>query len=236
MALETGTFKRSATVFPLATGTGKSLLQDADRGVFEALAYFAFVLDRYMGARLVAEAAACNAPIASAVAYQLPDEPGPYLTEEQVKFPLLSIQRLTDKVEDRTVTRRHNVSQWRVSYVLPPLTAGQREVIKPILHAVPAIIDDRIEAGGDPAYQGGAVVFGSSALLEKTIMTAVEYAEWTDGGQLSFPSVVMTLEVSELALEVVGAYDALNGTDTHLNLAQPPAATLTDVVVVSTNT
>lgn len=236
MALEWGTFGEGASVFPLTSSTANSLLKDADPAIFYCLDFFAFVLGAYMGTRLVAEATACGAPITAAVAYTLPDDPATYLTQAQVAFPLLAIHRVQDVVTDRTLTYREAKGTWRVHYVLPPIDAGQRERLLPALRAAARIIDNRIEAKFDPNYLGGARIFGPGyANLESIRLMTVDYAEWETGSPLSFPAAAMTLEVCERDTVIAGAFDALAGTDTALDLKEPPAATLADVVDIATD-
>ncbi len=238
MALEGATFKRGGVTFPLsATPTNSSLL-DADPAVYYCLAYFESVLNTYMGGRLAYEAAQSGiSTITNAVAYTVPDEPSDYLTEEQVKFPLLCVYRARARFNDKSITYRHTVGDWRVAYVLPPMTAGQRERLMPLLNAVPSIIDDRCEAHYDAGYLSGAQVFGPSyANLESISVTDVDHAKWDAGGELVFPAVILTLEVKERANQVTTAYDALAGADTNLDAAQTGTTSLSDVVQVATTT
>ena len=213
MVAQYGTFAHGATVFPISGALSNTFLRDADPAVYWCLDFFDFVITKYLGDRILAEATACGAPVDYAVAYALPDNPAAYLTEEQARFPLLAIDRVRDTVDGRTVTWRQSKNEWKLFYVLPPLSPGQRERLKPALRAVARVIDARLEAMGDPTYRNGARVFGAGfANLEKIFLTGVEYGDWDAGSGLTFPAVTMTLEVTERDMPVDGAFEALEST------------------------
>jgi hypothetical protein len=237
MALEGNTFKHGGTVFPLTASTSNSLLLDADPAVYYTLSYLASVIQTYAGSRLAAEANAAGLTIATAVAYQLPDEPTRYLTEEQVKFPLLAVYRTRGDFADRTMTWRHDTGEWRVAYVLPPVTAGQRERLQPILHAVSAIVDNRLERQHDEGYLSDASWMGSSyANLETIRCTSYDIAAWEDGGDLTFPALIMTLEVKERVAPIAAAYDAMTRIDVKQDNTATGETTLADLVQTQTST
>lgn len=231
MALEYSTFAHGGTVFPLSGSLTNSLLRDGDPSLYWCLDYFSFVINAYLGARIVAEAAACGAPISAAVAYSLPDDPKSFLTQSQVKFPLLSLHRESDVLTDKTITWRGSRSTWKLHYVLPTLDAGQRERLIPTLRAVSAIVDNRIENTYDPGYLGGAKVFGPSyANLEYIRALSASYGDWENGDGLSFPSIAITIEVAERDTVVPGAFDHLAGIDTSEDLANTGQVTVPDVI------
>jgi hypothetical protein len=224
MALENATFQRGAAVYPLASPGTNSFLQDADPSLFWVTAFYAAVIETYLGPRILAEAAASGAPITDAVAYTIPDDPTDYLTEEQIKFPLLAVYRVREMLNNRTVAWRHDTAEWKVAYVLPPLTAGQRERLHPALNAVKAVLDDRTELTFDPAYLGGVSPLGAAyANLESIYVTAAEYVSWEAGGDLVFPALLLTLEVKERQMQPPTAYAALTGTDTSVDTPDPIA-------------
>lgn len=213
MVAQYSTFAHGATVFPISGALSNTFLLDADPAVYWCLDFFDYVITKYVGSRLLSEAIACGAPVDNAVAYALPDSPAAYLTEEQARFPLLAIDRVRDSVKDRTVTWRDSTNEWKLYYVLPPLSPGQRERLKPALRAVARIVDARLEAMGDPTYRSGVRVFGEGyANLEKITLTAVDYGDWDAGDSLVFPAVTMTLQVVERDMPVAGAFEALSET------------------------
>lgn len=237
MGLEYNTFRHGATTFPVTASQTNSFLRDADPTVYWLLDYFAFVIDKYVGERLLLEAGDCGAPIENAVEYSVPDNPEAYLTQEQVKFPLLSLHRTNDVVTDRTMTWRGSKCTLKLHYVLPTLDAAQRERVMPVLHAVARIIDSRIENTYDPTYLSGALILGEDyANLEKINLMAVDYGEWSSGGDLTFPSVSMTIEAYERDEQVPGAFDAMTSVLLNEDLAETGETTLPDVVEVDTDT
>lgn len=238
MALEESTFAHGAAVYPLPAATTNALLLDADPSLYYVLDFYAAVLATYMGARLIAQASAAGVTaVTAAVGYKLPDNPAEYLTEQQVKFPLLAVYRTRATRRDRTVTYRDNVQEWKAAYVLPPMTSGQREQLIPILRAVEDILDNRTELGFDPAYLSGAKILASSyANLETIEVKAAEYTSWEAGRDLVFPSVMLTLEVKERGAFVAGSYDALERVDVNIDSAASGEDTLSDVVQTRTTT
>lgn len=213
MALEYSTFGNGATVFPLTPSTTNTFLKDADPSVYWCLEFFEHVINRYVGTRLVAEADACGAPLDYAVAYALPDSPQAYLTEEQARFPLLAIERVKDSQGWSSNSYRHAKNEWRLHYVLPPLSPGQRERLKPALRVVARTIDSRIEAGCDSQWNNNARVFGPAyANLESIECSDVTYGDWDAGGGLTFPAVTMSLLVVERDIPQLGAFEDLTDT------------------------
>lgn len=242
MASEESVFRHGAAVFPPPSALTNSLLRDVDPGVFYVLAFYESVLNTYLGTRFAAQALAAGvtsngAAITTTVAYTLPDNPTDYLTEHQVKFPLLAVYRVRSTRRDRTVTWRQNVGQWKVAYVLPPLTAGQREQLIPILRAVENVLDNRTELGYDAAYLSGAKILASSyANLETIEVKDAEYTAWEAGRDLVFPAIVLTLEVKERGAPISDAYDPLGDVDTNLDNAGTGETTMSDVVQTRTDT
>jgi hypothetical protein len=160
---ERGSFQYAGSVYPLATSTGNSALKDADPALYYALNFFSSVLTTYLQSRLVAEATAANVTIITqAVAYELPYDPLTVLQEQQWgKFPLLAIWRTGGKDRWRTIGRMDRLNAWKVAYVLPPLTGGQRERLQPFINkSVHDILLDRIENMGDPGWNSGASPWG----------------------------------------------------------------------------
>lgn len=168
---ERESFVHGGTTYPLGTNTGNSSLRDADPSLYYTIAFFASVLQTYLGARLVAEAAAAGLTgpnvITKAVTYALPYDPITVLQEQQfAKFPLLAVWRTTDKNIWRTIGRMQSADVWKVAYVLPPITGAQRERLQPLLKAAKEILLNRIENMGDPNFLSGAQVWKLANLDE----------------------------------------------------------------------
>ena len=138
---------------PLATGTGRSLLFDADPAVAYALDYFAFVITNYVGARLMeAVGGGVMAQIQSPVAQQYPSIPTPDMLGNQLGFPLLCIGRKRSMTGRHSAGFEHDRCMFDLLYVLPPMTAAQTELVKPIFRAVEAALRSSATQGWDPAY------------------------------------------------------------------------------------
>ena len=235
-------FQTGGAVYPLTSATTNSLLQDADPSLFYVLDYYSYCLTNYFGARLLAEAAKVPviAPIAAAVQYILPLDPVTFLQESQVQFPLLAIYRVKETYKWKSIGWNEDVSQWKVSYVLPPITAGQRERIQPILRAAAKVLQNRTENMFDPGYTPPGFALGSSpwaaANLEEINLISGEYEFWSNTGNLSFPTWTGTLEVKERDLENATQFaNSFGGLDAEIDLAaspnQPVVTDLADVTV-----
>lgn len=223
---------------PLTSSVANSLLRDADPAVYYALEFYAQVLETHLRARLVAEAAAVGATqVASAVAETLPIDPEQYITEEHLKFPLLTLHRESTSYKYLT-KRRVAIHKLKLAYVLPPLRAAEAERLLPILHLVGNLIDQKTVQGLDPAYTpsaptgtAGEFVWSSS----RAGVAKVEVKDSTTGAfqissDLFFPAIVMSLEMWELADSDfrnndtnnggTSAYPELDGADVQIDLRQ----------------
>jgi hypothetical protein len=196
---EQASFRHGGVTYPLPVGTGQSLLRDADPALYWVQKYLESILQSYMGARLVEECAACGVTsVTKAVGYTIPYDPASSLQELAiVKWPLLAIWRQTGKYKWRTVGRMETVATWKVVYVLPPLTAGQRERLTPILNSVPKILLNRIENKFDPAFEGGAN-FAELAGVDSIDMTDDGWGSYDlPETQKYFPAWMGTITVVE---------------------------------------
>jgi hypothetical protein len=231
MSGDFGTFNYGGLKFPLSTSSGNSLLQDADPVIFHALAFYSAILTLHMGSRLLAEAAACSAPITQAVAYTTPLDPLPFLQEEHFNFPLLALYRVSEKNSYRTLNWSHGTSKIGIAYVLPPLTPGQAERILPILRAAPLIIANRTEQGFDPAYLNGAKVWSAAFAGLENIEAPVEsqYGSYPGVGNLVFPAWTATITVNERQMRETD-FGKLNAVDASLDLPTKGDTTITDFV------
>jgi hypothetical protein len=204
---ETQDFYSGGVNFPLTSSTANSLLRDADPAIYYALEFFSQVITTHLGDRLVAEATAVGATqITSAVAETLPIDPEQFLTEQHLKFPLLTLHR--EGTTHKTLnTRRMAIQRLKLAYVLPCLRAGEAERLLPILHAVHLLIDQKATQGLDPAYTPSAPTGTAGEFVWSSTRAAVakvEVKESTTGAfqissDLFFPAVVMTLEMWEQA-------------------------------------
>lgn len=228
-------FQHGNTAMPLETSG--ALLRDADPALHHMLGFFAWVLDTYVGPRLVAEASLSSAEhITRGVAYAVPLDPEPYLRSEQVRFPLLAVYRKALKLTQHTQAYRADECNVELLYVLPPMTAGERVRLYPILNAARVALDDRAERGADDAYKPDGGTLGSSVWAQAGIMSfeflscAFGDVPWSD--DLYMPAIIMQATVRERTMPRADAWeqwvDALNTFD-----LQPVADTQVDEFVVT---
>lgn len=237
-------FKYGAVQFPLPVGdgiggVGASLLRDADPALFYLLEFYAAVIRRHVGGRLLAEVAAGSIEqITKAVAETLPLNPEHFLVENQLNFPLLAAYRKGSKFQD-IGGQKHSVDELDVSYVLPPLQAGEAERLLPILKAVASILDNRTEQGMDPLYTptgstAGALVWGLAGVTSAEVK-GVTYGGYSPTDELFFPAVVLHVELKERSDVAVTEFESFNGADVSLDLEDPVQETvITDFVQFAT--
>lgn len=223
MALERETFKWGALVLPLDDGvaSGYSLLRDADPAVFWALDFWAAVLQLDLGARwsVAATAAGLTSVAANIVQGKVPFDPGPYLTSDQFKFPLLAVYRKSSKAKDQSEQWERTDDVWGVDFVLPTLTPAQAEQLLPALNAAKAVLVHRTTEGHHADYLAGAEVWDSDhAGVMEIGFTSFSIGDWKLSDRLSFPTLHAEVAVSEMQGVPSGAFEALAGTDTEIAL------------------
>lgn len=230
--------------FPLTSSTANSLLRDADPVLYYALEFFGQMITTHLGDRLLAEATAAGATdITSAVAESMPIDPAQFLTEEHLRFPLLTLHRESCAFKFLT-KRRVAVHKLKLAYVLPPLKAAQAERLLPVLHAVGLLIDQKATQGRDPAYTPTAPAGTAGEFVwsrTRADVAKVEVKDSTIGAfqisnDLFFPAIVLSLEMWELGDFDVNQFSGFQGADVTINNQDSEDATvLEDVVDFSTN-
>ena len=213
--------KVGAVQYPLTASLANPLLQDADPPLFYLLDFLSSMVTTLIGDRLLAQASAAPAPITSAVAYQLPYDPAPYLQTVQDKMPLLAVYRRKSTFEMKTVLQWHRLGEFGITYVLPPLTAGQAEQVLPILHAVGDAIVSVVESGYYPTYTPPGGDIGQSAWelsgLSQVGITEEHYGMFPAAGDLVFPAWTATIALREQRAKPTG-YDAFGALDANEDL------------------
>ena len=229
-----GTFNYGGLSFPLATPSANTLLQDADPAIYWALDYLSTMLATHIGARLVAEAAACGASeITAAVRSTVPFDPARVLTSQQFKLPMLAVYRIRDRYQRITAAWSHEEATWGVTYVLPPLRDDQLERLWPIVHAAAIVLHNRTEQGHDPAYRSNALVWSDLAHVERIGVTGGSFGGYDVTDQLCMPAWTGEIVCREREMPPTDL-PPLDGVDGAIDLAQPPAATITDFVDIKT--
>lgn len=234
-----GSFKYGNVQYPLPAsgsglgGVGASLLRDADPALFYLLEFCESILRTHLESRFTYEATACGAQhIGSIVSETLPLDPVPFLTEQHIKPPLLAAYRKSGKPIWIGSTK-HSVDDIELVYVLPTLQAGEAERLLPILRAVAAVLDNRIEQGFDPAYTptsptgtAGESWWKRAGVVKAGVM-GVSYGEYAGANGLFFPAVTMNIEMTERSDFALDTYDELDRVDADIDID-----TVTEVVQI----
>ena len=234
-ALEYGTFGVGSVVYPLATGTGHSLLVDADPAIGALLDYFDWSLAHYRGARWTEAATAAGLTTAQAlvpVTQKLCFEPTDYLTQEQVALPALAVYRTRSVASDKTSGWTNAAREVVCAWMMPPLTPGQMEQLWPFTRAVEDILTHAVSQGFDPGYKLGVWVLGDDGMSQVDVNDSA-FAKWeaVAGKDLTIPAIMMRLTVHERLEPVAGAFDPTTGGDVHVDLADAHgAATIADFI------
>lgn len=146
-------FQVDSVIFPLPTGGQNSLLRDADPALYFALDFWTFVINQYLGQRLVQETSADNLPLlGNAVKNSYPFDPLPEYLEDQIKFPALFAYRTTAHTEQWTAGWDHDLVEFELIYALPPLDADAAYKLLPALPAIAKAIRKKTSDAWDPAY------------------------------------------------------------------------------------
>lgn len=235
MGLERYTFGFAGNVFPAATGTGNTALHDLDRVVFELLDFYAFTLTNYLGARWTEAATAAqltSAQASSIVAYKVPYDPRDHLQEDGAPFPMLSVYRVSERFSRETSAWMQAKVTLGIDWSLPPLTSAQVEMLGPFLHAVGKVLAQGTELGKHPSYQSGADVYANAGLQDVTITDAA-YGSLISQSNQVYPSIHLTLAVTERQMPVAGAFSPITGVDVALDAKASDGTTVADVVDVT---
>jgi len=218
-------FVHGAVTLPLPAqglglgSAGATLLRDADPAIYYLLEFYAAVITKHVGPRLLSEAAACGADdIEVAVAESIPLNPEVFLTEEHIRFPMLCASRTGTKYM-YVGQRKQAVDTIEVSYVLPALTGGLAERLVPILYAVAACLDNRTERGMDPAYAEGARVWEIAGVARAEI-TSASYGGYAPTDRLYFPAVKLVVELRQNSDVATGDFELFQTAHVHVDVPE----------------
>lgn len=215
MALEQSTFKIGGTTFPLAI-TGNTLLQDCDPVIYNLLNFYRAILNKYLGARWVSETNLSGFTNQDGYVINdfIPYDPSPYFQQDQYKFPLVAIYRTDEQIKDITRYFYHMISNIKILFALPPLTAAEMEQISPFIRSVVKVIIEKTKIGYDVDYNNNEQVFEVSGIEEISI-NAVSYGNLPSPKSLEvfFPAAQISLTIKERREIVPGAYDDADGID-----------------------
>lgn len=219
-------FSFDSATFPLATGTGNTVLADADPVSFKILQYFRGILQANLGARWVQEAAAAGLThanlqniidgyvVADAICYP----PGSTLKQTDYKFPLLSVYRNRENYAQMSTHHIVTESDFSIVWTLPPLNSpAQRNRIYPFLSAVSKTILFYAFSGSDPKYNNGELVWQEAGFAFALVEKAEIGSFLGQDGQTEFPSIKINFKVFEKNQFVPDDYEALTGFDGYID-------------------
>lgn len=240
------TFQHGGIQFPLALSgtTGNTLLRDADPTLFYVLDFYAYVLTTFIGARLLADAAAIGAPITSVVAQTVPFPAEVYGLSDQFQFPLLCAWRKSGRFNRRTAVWEHDTGAFGVAWILPTLTAGQAEKLLPVLHAAGAALNYMTDQGWSPSYTPPGGSAGQQpwsapfADLEEIGLEAYSVGAYQGfNSALSFPAVTLDGYVKEKANKPADSFSGVGpyaGGDLDIQSTDTTQSTVDQVTQVAT--
>lgn len=225
------TFRVGGAEFPLDPDLDlATTLELADPAMHRLLHFAAAVITIYVGARMVADAAApgVGLPITAAVQSRLPYDPSKHLMTGHMKLPALCAARQGGLSERRSVARSCETTTIELTYVMPPMSPAQAQRMLPYLSAIQKVLSNRLEHGHDPDYAppGGELndPVWTLAGIDSIALTGCKYGDFDGVGELAFPAVVMTLVVREKNGPPHG--DPIDGFDTTVNLSDAPTNTV----------
>lgn len=235
------TFQVAGVVEPLSTTSSNTLLFDADKTLYFALDFWSWVIGFFAGPRLLNDIVAPGMPtqITSAVAQRYPNDPAPYLTSDQAKFPLLAMYRKDTKYEWRRVGWVDDHVTFDLLYILPPLNMGQAERVVPILTAIEKAIRYKTVQSFDPSYTPPGGTAGQTpwglqfACVEQIGFDKGHRVTWQEAGNLVFPTLHMEGFFRERDM-YVGAEQKFAGGDITVNLEAPDTTVISPLMQIST--
>lgn len=165
--------KFGGTRFPIADGdvTGAQLYSALDPVRDRMVALFRAAINKELGRAVDSVVVGSPWDLARAgtnLAAALPVQDTLYtsptsekLREMKFGFPLLCLYRVSSEHEEFSMTREAERCTWGLDYVLPPLSGSELRKLTAVLSAVGKIIQLVVYRRGHPAYESGAIQFGS---------------------------------------------------------------------------
>lgn len=228
-------FRHGSVSYPLPASTTNSLLADADPTLAAALYFFSAQLDKFIGARLKAQAAPFGIVINNAVGKALALEPTRDILAENFVFPLLCLWRVSEVDSDLTLGWDSDAGAWTFAYVLPLMTATAKVAVAPILRSVGRVIAHATKQGFDPDYQAGKLVWNVAG-VQHIALKELRYGsvESIDQEAPAYKAIMGTFDVRERAMYAPGDLELFTGADVSVDVRANDDTTAADVVTAST--
>jgi hypothetical protein len=171
----------------------------------QLLELFAAAINAELAAAWPAGAVGTPLELTAPVQSKLPLEPTPnVMLEQKQAFPLLALHRTgAADYEELTLQIEQRRQQWQLHYFLSPLRVDHVRRLSGVLTWVPTIVQQVIYMQGHPAYEGGALQFGTGKGGLATLriinheLGQARFADTGDDGP-TYLACSITLETTEL--------------------------------------
>lgn len=228
-------FRHGGVGYPLAAALTNPLLQDADPALAAALDFYSSQLDKFLGARLKAQAAPYGIVINKAVGKSLALEPTPDILAENFVFPLMCLWRVSEAETEITAGWDSDAGVWTFAYVLPLMSAAAKVAVSPILRSVGRVVAHATKQGFDPDYQAGKLVWNVAGVQQITLKE-LRYGNVEAIAQeaAAYKAIMGTIEVRERDMYATGDLEPFTGADVGIDVQATDGTTLPDVVDFAT--
>jgi IPT/TIG domain len=194
------TFQVAGLRFPVPADVD---LYSADPVLAYALDFWQWVIERYVGEYLLAAAKSVpldnGSPLFEQPIVQVfPDDPGPYLGSQQMRFPMLAAYRKNTKFAKHSAGFHDDKVAFDVMWVLPPVDATQASSLLPARRAIEAALRNKTVFSFDPEYAPKGGKLGDSpwglsfAGVEEIGFESSSYVAMPGTGNLVFPAIVLS--------------------------------------------
>jgi hypothetical protein len=209
-------------VFPAPTNSTLATLDPVTQTI---LRYYENILQINLGNAFNADATTCgltgsvnnNIVTGSVVAQAVGFPVDSLLQTTKLKFPLLSVYRLTRKFEQHSSLKLMIHSNYVVNFVLPPLAVEQYNLMYKYLSAVSDVLVQRTWQGSDANYNNGELVW-KTANFAYAMLDGDEYGSFLgNDGKTEFPSIRFMLTVMEESQFVLSNYEEMTGVDVEVD-------------------
>lgn len=230
-------FNIGGTTYPL-TADGYNLLREVDKPIAACINFIQTVLSHHLQAKFsevlsVAGFSIPSNPDGYIVAQAIPYDPASWMEENQFRFPLVAVERVSETYHWHTLQQRTAKAIWRITFVMPAMNASTMKYLQAVPRAVSVVLRRALEDGSDASYvdqDGYTINWGEGCGIDGFSPLKSGFTMWklkADGSAngtggpsgLLFPVWEMEAEVSER--DMVGpatASNVLTGIDTEIDV------------------